>query len=132
MRIQLILTTLLFSSLTFAVDDKSMKDLFAKYDLVMDQKKVELIDEIFTEKFIKASGGKEELISKIKELPTPKEKNLPAPQTTWRKGLKGNVYFAKVKEVSANKSKQAPHEAEFLVIEDNGKLKIDGTLGDGN
>ena len=132
MRIQLILITLLLSSTSFAVDDKSMKDLFIKYDQVMDHKKIELIDEIFTEKFIKASGGKEELISKIKELPTPKDKNLPAPLTSWRKGLKNNIYFAKVKEAPTQKSKTDAHEAEFIVVEEAGKLKIDGTIGDGN
>lgn len=129
MRIQLIIFTALFSISAMAVDDKSMKELFAKYDQVMDQKKTELIDEVFTKKFIRDSGGKQELIDKIKELTTPPSQ--PKSSMTWKKGQKGEVYLAKVKEVSSNKSKAA-HEAEFIVITEDGKLKIDGTLSDGD
>lgn len=135
MRIQLITIILLFSltAVVHGSDDKSMKELFMKYDQVMDHKKTELIDEIFSQKFIKASGGKEELISKIKELPTSSEKNKPlAPDISWRKGLKNEIYFAKVKEATVNKNKKDAHETEFMVIKEDGKLKIDGTLGDGN
>lgn len=129
MRIQLIILLSLFSLSAFAVDDKSMKELFAKYDQVMDQKKTDLIDEVFTKKFIRDSGGKEELTDKIKELSAP-----PSPSKTsmsWKKGQKGEVYLAKVKETSTNKMK-AGHEAEFIVITEDGKLKIDGTMSDGN
>lgn len=133
MRIQLILVSLLISLTAFGSDDKSMKELFAKYDQVMDQKKVEFIDEIFSQKFIKSSGGKEELISKIKELPTKNEKVAPAaPSLSWRRGAKNEIFFAKVKEASSDKSKKDDHGSEFIVIKEDGKLKIDGTLGDGN
>lgn len=133
MRIQLILVSLIFSLTAFGSDDKSMKELFAKYDQVMDQKKVELIDEIFSQKFIKSSGGKEELISKIKELPTKNEKAASvAPAVSWRKGAKNEIFFAKIKEASSDKSKKDDHGSEFIVIKEDGKLKIDGTLGDGN
>ena len=113
----------------FGVDDRSMGELFQKYESVMDQKKIELIDEVFTKKFIKESGGKKELISKIKSLP----ETLTQPQTTmsWKKGLKGEVYFAKLKENTKNKSAASSSEAEFIVIKENGKLKIDGTISDG-
>lgn len=133
MRISIILT-LLFSASVFAAtaNDKSMQELFQKYDQVMDFKKTELIDEVFTAKFIKESGGKEELIAKIKELPTPSHKNYKAPKPNWRKALKGNLYFAKVKDESSEKSKKDNHEAEYLVKEEDGKLKIDGTIGDAN
>jgi hypothetical protein len=129
MRIQLIILLSLFSLSAFAVDDKSMQDLFSKYDSVMDQKKVDLIDDVFTQKFIRDSGGKQELTDKIKELTTP-----PSPSKTkmsWKKGQKGEVYLAKVKEISANKMKDS-HESEFIVIKEDGKLKIDGTMSDGN
>ena len=133
MRIQLaFITVLCFMSSAFGQDDKAMNELFQKYDQVMDYKKVELIDEIFTQKFIKESGGKTELIEKIKELPTPKTKVAPTTKATWRKGLKGDIYFAKVKEVSPQKSKKEDHEAEFMVVKENGKLKIDGTISDGD
>lgn len=131
MRIQLaFLTILCFMSVAFAQDDKAMNELFQKYDQVMDYKKTDMIDDIFTAKFIKESGGKQELIEKIKELPTPKNKKASTSKTTWRKGLKGDMYFAKLKEVSSNKKDS--HEAEFVVIKENGKLKIDGTLSDGD
>jgi hypothetical protein len=129
MRIQLIILLSFLSLSAFAVDDKSMKELFAKYDLVMDQKKTDLIEEVFSKKFIRDSGGKQELTEKIKELTTP-----PSPSKTsmsWKKGQKGEVYLAKVKEISANKMKDS-HESEFIVISEDGKLKIDGTMSDGN
>lgn len=131
MRIQLaFLIILCFMNFAFAQDDKAMNELFQKYDQVMDYKKTDMIEDIFTAKFIKESGGKQELIEKIKELPTPKNKKTSTTKTTWRKGLKGDMYFAKMKEVSNNKKDS--HEAEFVVIKENGKLKIDGTLSDGD
>lgn len=130
MRIQLVILFTLFSLSAFAVDDKSMKELFAKYDQVMDQKKTDLIDEVFTKKFIRDSGGKEELISKIKELTSPPSQSKTS--MTWKKGLRGEVYLAKVKEISTNKMKKDSQESEFIVITEDGKLKIDGTMSDSN
>lgn len=131
MRILLIIMILMLGPV-LASDDKSMQDLFQKYDQVMDQKKIELIDEVFSQKFIRESGGKNELIEKIKSLPVTNNKSMKLSRPTWRKGLKGNMYFAKVKEVSANKSKTDLHETEFIIVKEDGKLKIEGTLGDGN
>jgi hypothetical protein len=132
MRIQLILTFILISFNVLATDDKSMQDLFSKYDLVMDHKKIELIDEVFTQKFIKEAGGKEELIEKIKELSPSKEKNAQKTKMSWKKGLKSEIYFAKVKNLSPNKSKKESEESEFIIMKEDGKLKIDGTISDGN
>lgn len=126
MRIQLILFFILFSLKSFAVDDKSIQDLFKKYDQVMDQKKTELIDEVFSQKFIKDSGGKQELIDKIKDLTVP-----PSPQetkVTWKKG-KGELILARSQSASSNKSKQKS-TTEYIVVIENGKPKIDGTLSD--
>lgn len=131
MRILLVIFSVLYSLNIQAVDDKSMQELFKKYDAVMDTKKVELIDEVFTQKFIKNSGGKKELTEKIQELSVPKGPP-PKMEMTWKKGLKGKLYFAKVKEISMNKSKTESEETEFIIVEENGKLKIDGTIGDGN
>ena len=139
MRIQLTIMAVLISSLALATDDKSMQELFKKYDSVMDHKKVELIDEVFTQKFIKNSGGKKELVEKIKELSVPSEKAATKSEMTWKKGQKGEVFLAKVKEIPINKMakpdkkiKEEKHEAEFVVLKENGKLKIDGTLSDGD
>jgi hypothetical protein len=131
-RIQLILTFILLSFHAVATDDKSMQELFIKYDLLMDHKKTDLIDEVFTTKFIKESGGKKELIKKINDLPTSSEKSAPKSSMTWKKGLKGEIYFAKVKEYSSNKKKGQVNEAEFIVLKEDGKLKVDGTISDGN
>lgn len=132
MRIQLITILMLLSFQVSAVDDKSMQELFSKYDAVMDLKKTDLIEEVFSKKFIRESGGKEELIEKIKELSPPKNKAMVKTSMSWRKGLKGDMYFAKVKEASSEKSKKDSHESEFVIVNEDGKLKIDGTLGDSN
>ena len=126
MRIQLIIISFLLSLNVFAVDDKSIQDLFKKYDLVMDNKKVELIDEVFSQKFIKDSGGKQELIEKIKELTPP-----PSPRptkVTWKEG-KGNLILARTQASAVNKSKHQT-TTEYIVVIENGKPKIDGTLSD--
>lgn len=130
MRILLVLCLLMYSINTFATDDKSMQELFKKYDSLMDYKKTELIEEVFTKKFILESGGKKELIEKIGELP--KELVPSKTQMTWKKGHKGEVYLARVKEISKQKKKDNDQEAEFVVVKEDGKLKIDGTLSDGD
>jgi hypothetical protein len=119
---------LFVSFYALGVNDQSMSELFKKYESVMDHKKIELIDEVFTKKFIKESGGKKELIKKIKSLP----ESLVQSQTTmsWKKGNKGEIYLAKLKEKSMNKNIPISNEAEFVVIKEDGKLKIDGTISD--
>jgi hypothetical protein len=119
---------LLISFYALGVDDQSMNELFQKYNSVMDHKKIELIDEVFTKNFIKESGGKKELIKKIKSLP----ESLVPSQTTmsWKKGNKGEIYLATLKEKSINKKISSSSEAEFVVKKEDGKLKIDGTISD--
>ena len=128
MRFQITLFMLFVSFYALGVNDQSMSELFKKYESVMDHKKIELIDEVFTKKFIKESGGKKELIKKIKSLP----ESLVQSQTTmsWKKGNKGEIYLAKLKEKSMNKNIPISNEAEFVVIKEDGKLKIDGTISD--
>ncbi len=131
MRIQLILLVTLFTVSALASDDQAIKDLFKKYDQVMDHKQTELIDEVFTKNFIKNSGGKEELIQKIKELPKVEEKSIPKLNVSWKKGAKDEIYFATLKESSSLKSKHT-ESSEFIILKEEGKFKINGTLGDGN
>jgi hypothetical protein len=128
MQFQLIILAFAFSLNAFAVDDKSMQELFKNYAQVMDQKKIELIDEVFTQKFIKDSGGKEELVEKIKELSVPPSQSKIT--MSWKKGLKNEIYLARLKEKSTDKSKATAKEAEFIVIIESGKPKIDGTMSD--
>lgn len=122
MRIQLTILLSLLSLNAFAVDDKSMQDLFKKFDSVVDDKKTELIDEVFTEKYIKDAGGKEKLISNIKEISSPKSKS----EITWHKGVQEKLYMAKVKFAGDKSAKTST----FRVLEVNGKPKIDGTIND--
>lgn len=113
----------------YSASDKEMKDLIQKYDQVMEQKKTELVDEVFTQRFLRNSGGKKEFIEKVKELPSPtkEEKDL---KVTWKKGVKDKIYFAKLVGPQDKKSKKEASHTEFIVVEENGKLKIDGQVGD--
>ncbi|MGE3611138.1 MAG: hypothetical protein AB7I27_16220 [Bacteriovoracaceae bacterium] len=122
MRIPIIL--LLFISMNvLATDDKTVNDLFAKYDKVMNQNKIELIDEVFTKKFLTENGGKEEFISKVKSIPPKKS----APfKITWEKGHKTKNIYAKI--IPQEKGKIS--NSKFILKDEDGKLKIDGTVGD--
>ena len=124
MRVQLVLLALLFSNVSSANEGKEIAELFKKYDQVMTQKKVELIDDVFTQKFIQASGGKKELVEKISELKA--EKKVPETKVTWQKKAKGKGFLAKL----APLDKKHQSSSEFILVEENGKLKINGTVGD--
>ena len=128
MRILLIL--LVFVSLNaVASQDKELTELFKKYDLIMDQHKTELIDEVFTQKFLNGSGGKKEFEAKVKDLPV--EKNPVDRKLTYRKGARDEVWFARLEEPSTDKTKKAPLGPEFIIVKENGKFKITGTISDG-
>jgi hypothetical protein len=130
MRIRLILYLLSYCMSSFAVTDPEVKELFTKYDQVMDRKKIELIDEVFSKKFIKESGGKKELISKINSLPVPLVES--KSEVSWKESTKGKFYLARYKETSAFKSSTGSPETEFILVKENGYLKIDGTISDGH
>lgn len=130
MHIQLIIFLLLMGQ-AFGASDKEMAELFTNYDAIMLKHKVELVDNVFTEKFLKESGGKEEFISKVKELPKVETKSLGMPSVSWKKGNKDEMYFANLKEISSDKKKPAKDSGNrFIVVRENGKLKIDGTMSD--
>lgn len=135
MQIQLItlLLGLCLSVSAFADDEKEAKDLFKKYYKVMDQHQTDLIEDVFTEKYIKNAGGKKELAEKIKELPLLKSVSVKAPELKLKAGVKSkDLLFAKVKEPSSLKSKKETHShSDFILIRENGKLRIDGTISDG-
>jgi hypothetical protein len=117
-----------FSLSSRATDDQSIQELFKKYDSVMDKKKIELIDDVFSKKFIKESGGKQELIEKIKGLKESLTEN--KSQLSWQKTPKPNQFLVRIKETSIDKKKNIPPVTEYVVIKEEGKLKIDGTVGD--
>lgn len=135
MRLQLILLTLLFSSLAGAVSDKEVSEVFAKYDTIVREHKFDLVDEVFTTKFLKDVGGKEEFIQNIKDFPRENNKsksiNLPS-KIEWKKGVRDEIFFAKKIEVSNLKSNSSAPKSDksFILKKENGKLKIDGTISD--
>ena len=124
-----ILLTLLLSfaaTLASASDEKAIKELLINYDKVMTEHKTELVDEVFTKKFLSESGGKEEFIEKIKELPKVKKKSkIKRILESWKKSKIGNMLVAKVRKDVSTKS-----SSNFVIIEEDGKLKIDGTISD--
>jgi cytochrome oxidase Cu insertion factor (SCO1/SenC/PrrC family) len=129
MRILLIVILLISSTFGFAKSDKAMEELFEKYDVVMRQKKVELLEEVFTDRFIQANGGKAQFADKIKGHKTSPTRNKSLVKPKWRKGLKGEMYFVEATKMSDD-SKKVLHKTEFIIIDQDGKLKIDGTLSD--
>ena len=88
MRIQLILLTLCFSLSAMATDEKNIRALFLKYDKIMNNHQVELVDEVFSKKFLADVGGKSEFISKVKSLPKSTEKSLIVSKVSWKPGVK--------------------------------------------
>lgn len=130
MRFQLIVVFMISFS-AHAASDKEMADLFKKYDAVMLSHKVELIEEVFTEKFLASAGGKKEFSEGVKELPKSDAKSLSAPEISWKKGVKDELWLAQRKD-SSDKKKGPPAEGgnQFIIVKENGKLKIDGTMSD--
>lgn len=124
MRFQLVFFILISSMLAFGStqEDSEVKELFKKYDLIMKERKSEYIEEVFSQKFLKQNGGKESFAEKLKELPL--EKSSP-PRVKWKKGQKDDIYLARLKE-----GKEDSH-SQFILIKENGKIKIDGTISDG-
>lgn len=106
-------------------NDKQMQELFVKYDKIMKQHKVELVDEVFTEKFLKENGGKEAFIEKVKELPKEKRGRLKSLLRKWKKSKVGKIFFAEVKD-----EEEPDRDSQFVIVEEDGKLKIDGTVSD--
>jgi len=91
----------------------------------MNEKRFELIDDVFSPKFIKDNGGKVEFMNKVKTLPLVKNKK--SVEMSWKKGVRTEIYFVKYKRPIPDS-----HGTEFIVIKESEKLKIDGTLSDSN
>lgn len=120
-----ILLVLLLSFNALAATDKEMQALFGKYDQVMNQQKVELVDEVFTKEFLEGHGGRDQFVEKVKTLPYVKEKKgLGRLIQKLKKSKVGKFFSVKSKDKGAKAQ-------EFIVKEEDGKLKIDGTVGDG-
>lgn len=130
MRLQIFIAKILIfclisSSAIAQTTEKDMRKLFDKYEEVMNQQKVELIDEVFTKKFLESHGGKEAFAEKVKTLPYVKPKKGIAKAFARLKKSKVGKFFTVKDKRGDDVSK------EFIVKEEDGKLKIDGTLSDG-
>ena len=123
---KILLVCLLFSFSAFGgAQEKEMRKLFDKYDQVMNQQKVELVDEVFTKAFLEGHGGKDEFVAKVKTLPYVKpKKGIAKLFQKLRKSKVGRFFTVKEK-------RDGDVSKEFIVKEEDGKLKIDGTLSDG-
>lgn len=124
-----VLLVLLFSFGAFAQTDKErdkeMRVLFEKYDKIMYQQKVELVDEVFTKDFLEGHGGRDAFIEEVKTYPYVKEKKgLGRLIQKFKKSKVGKFFTVKAK-TSKDKT------SNFIVEMEDGKLKIDGTVGDG-
>jgi hypothetical protein len=130
MRFQIIIKTLLICFLSvsaFARSDKEMQQLFEKYDEVTKYHKVELVEDVFTENFLAQNGGKEKFISKVKSVPKEKKKKgLGLLLNKWKKSKMGEFFSAKRDGQNEDSAR-----TEFIIKEEAGKLKIDGTISDG-
>ncbi len=127
MRFQLILFSLLISKLSLGSDQKTILDLAHKYDQIYDGHKVELIEEVFTKRYIKDSGGKEAMKKKISSLPKKKDKDIQMPKVSFKKGAMSDMYFVKA---APSEDKLKNIHTELIIIKEDGKYKIDGQLGD--
>ena len=119
MYLQLIFLCLSFQVFSEATD-QSMNELFKDYRSIMEERKVEKLEEVFSKKFIQENGGAKIFSEKIKKFPLKKD---PRPiHLSWKAGHRNkNLYFAKLFKDS---------NSEFIIIEEDNKLKIDGTLSD--
>jgi hypothetical protein len=112
---------LIFSLSAFGQSDADFKKLFTEYVEVISGNKPALMDEVFTQKFLKEAGGEKSLLSKIK---SDKDKSkVDLSKLKWRKGRSGQSYFVKLDPASTS---------DIVVKKENGKLKIDQTLSDSN
>lgn len=135
MRIQIILLFTLLVNVAHAKGDKELRHLFNKYDAIMLRHRVEHVDSVFTKAFLNAHGGREEFIEMVKELPKDESKSLMPPEFTWKKAAKEEVFFATLKPLSnevnfKSKSSESHGGTQFIIVKEEGKLKIDGTVSD--
>lgn len=130
MRFQFIIRALIIaviSTSSFASSDKEMQQLLDSYDDVIKYHNFEIIDEVFTKNFLKHNGGKEQFIAKVKSAPKEKKKKgLSLLVKKWKRSKVGKFFSVKVKGPAADSP-----DSEFIIKEEDGKLKIDGTIGDG-
>lgn len=125
---------LLVLNTAMASDDAEVRDLFNRYERVVSGHETHLVEEVFSEKFLKENGGKAEFIEKVKSEPKLSEKAMPVTSVTWKKAAQSENLLVKLKSkvqaLNKLKTKEPESHSEFIVVKENGKLKIDGTISD--
>lgn len=131
MRIQFIAQIILLISLVcssaFAYSDKEMQELLDSYDDVTKYHNTAIVEDVFTKNFLNENGGKEKFIEKVKSAPKQKKKKgLGLLLKKWKKSKMSKFFSAK--GVDDDAKEPSP---EFIIKEEDGRLKIDGTISDG-
>lgn len=123
MYIQLsIIAGLLCTTLAWAQPkQEEIKQLFAKYEQIIEGKKDVKIHDVFTKKFVKEAGGEKALFDGWE-----KEKKMSYDLNI--KPSRNNKDRVYVQRVPAG-SKQKSHSS-FIVVREAGKWRIEGTIGD--
>ena len=115
------------------VINNEMVKLYKNYEDVMNGKHSHLIEQVFSENFIKNSGGLKKLKEKIQELNKVKSLNNRSHyEMTWKSGVgQKNVILMRLKPIEKLiASKHSESAVEFIIIREKGKLKIESTIGD--
>ena len=115
------------------VINNEMVKLYKNYEDVMNGKHSHLIEQVFSENFIKNSGGLKKLKEKIQELNKVKSlSNDSHYEMTWKSGVgQKNVILMRLKPIEKLiASKHSESAVEFIIIREKGKLKIESTIGD--
>ncbi len=100
---------------------KEIKQLFAKYDKIVEGNKDVSVADVFTKKFIADAGGEKSLLGGW-------EKEKKATYVLSIKPSRTNKDRAYVQRVPAG-SKQKPHSS-FVVVKEQGKWRIEGNIED--
>lgn len=123
MHIQLsIIAGLLCTTLAWAQPkQEEIKQLFAKYEQIIEGKKDVKVYDVFTKKFVAESGGEKSLMEGWE-----KEKKVSYDFSI--KPSRMNKDMAYVQRIPAG-SKEKPHSS-FIVVKEQGQWRIEGTIGD--
>ena len=121
MRIPIMLLTFVFYQTVLATSDRQMNELFKNYQEILLDKNTDKIEEVFSKKFLARAGGKNAFVEKISDYEVSSKEKSKIKKVSWKKGKSDEIYFVKF---------GPKNDTEFIVILENGKLKIDGTASD--
>ncbi len=124
----LLICLALLSGPAMAGLDSDVKALFEKHEKIIHLHQTELIEQVFSKRYIQDKGGLKDFEASIKEKPKADEKKLKDMSVSWKKGAVTDRILARREEMK-NGKKDKGH-TEYIVIKKDGKLIIDDTIGD--